>query len=77
WSSPVARQAHNLKVTGSNPVPAPKLPQAFFKVDTVRIGLFSCRDLPLIVVFWRQGGLRARIFLACGRFPSIFSVQRP
>jgi hypothetical protein len=26
WSSPVARQAHNLKVTGSNPVPAPKFP---------------------------------------------------
>ena len=26
WSSPVARQAHNLKVTGSNPVPAPSLP---------------------------------------------------
>src|SRR5581483_6890573 len=25
WSSPVARQAHNLKVTGSNPVPAPTL----------------------------------------------------
>lgn len=25
WSSPVARQAHNLKVTGSNPVPAPKV----------------------------------------------------
>ena len=25
WSSPVARQAHNLKVTGSNPVPAPIL----------------------------------------------------
>ena len=25
WSSPVARQAHNLKVTGSNPVPATKL----------------------------------------------------
>ena len=25
WSSPVARQAHNLKVTGSNPVPAPKI----------------------------------------------------
>src|SRR3546814_20656630 len=22
WSSPVARQAHNMKVTGSNPVPA-------------------------------------------------------
>jgi hypothetical protein len=25
WSSPVARQAHNLKVTGSNPVPATRL----------------------------------------------------
>ena len=23
WSSPVARQAHNLKVGGSNPPPAP------------------------------------------------------
>ena len=23
WSSPVARQAHNLKVRGSNPLPAP------------------------------------------------------
>ncbi len=29
WSSPVARQAHNLKVTGSNPVPAtnPEFPK--------------------------------------------------
>ena len=26
WSSPVARQAHNLKVTGSNPAPATKYP---------------------------------------------------
>ena len=25
WSSLVARQAHNLKVAGSNPAPAPKL----------------------------------------------------
>ncbi len=24
WSSPVARQAHNLKVVGSNPAPATK-----------------------------------------------------
>jgi hypothetical protein len=24
WSSPVARQAHNLKVRGSNPLPATK-----------------------------------------------------
>ena len=27
WSSPVARQAHNLKVIGSNPIPAPIGPQ--------------------------------------------------
>ena len=27
WSSPVARQAHNLKVAGSNPAPATKKPQ--------------------------------------------------
>jgi hypothetical protein len=26
WSSPVARQAHNLKVVGSNPTPATKKP---------------------------------------------------
>ena len=26
WSSPVARQAHNLKVVGSNPTPATKFP---------------------------------------------------
>ncbi len=25
WSSPVARQAHNLKVVGSNPTPATNL----------------------------------------------------
>ena len=30
WSSPVARQAHNLKVTGSNPVPATNLPAASY-----------------------------------------------
>ena len=27
WSSPVARQAHNLKVVGSNPTPATKFPR--------------------------------------------------
>jgi hypothetical protein len=27
WSSPVARQAHNLKVAGSNPAPATKFPK--------------------------------------------------
>ena len=29
WSSPVARQAHNLKVAGSNPAPATKKARKF------------------------------------------------
>ena len=29
WSSPVARQAHNLKVVGSNPTPATKFHYIF------------------------------------------------
>src|SRR5262249_6680552 len=32
WSSPVARQAHNLKVVGSNPTPATKNKPARSKV---------------------------------------------
>src|SRR5688500_5845204 len=49
WSSPVARQAHNLKVVGSNPTPATK-PR---KSPAVAVGLF---------VFRRAGrvGLRQR-----------------
>ena len=44
WSSPVARQAHNLKVAGSNPAPATneiqlkqgarRKPSAFFNAET-------------------------------------------
>ena len=30
WSSPVARQAHNLKVVGSNPTPATKMLFKFY-----------------------------------------------
>ena len=46
WSSPVARQAHNLKVTGSNPVPAPKdknglLREAIFRCPAPRQTLMS------------------------------------
>src|ERR1051325_3127946 len=36
WSSPVARQAHNLKVTGSNPVPATKYNHENKSLDTQR-----------------------------------------
>jgi hypothetical protein len=34
WSSPVARQAHNLKVAGSNPAPATK----FLKYSLLFLG---------------------------------------
>jgi hypothetical protein len=37
WSSPVARQAHNLKVTGSNPVPA----TTAMELDTPPLGAAS------------------------------------
>ena len=34
WSSPVARQAHNLKVVGSNPTPATNLSRPAYKNRT-------------------------------------------
>ena len=42
WSSPVARQAHNLKVTGSNPVPATTSPDTQKPRPARHRG--SCRD---------------------------------
>ena len=48
WSSPVARQAHNLKVVGSNPAPATKENQGFREIESLlfyfigRIGKVSC-----------------------------------
>ena len=33
WSSPVARQAHNLKVVGSNPAPATNKTKALRKIS--------------------------------------------
>ena len=36
WSSPVARQAHNLKVAGSNPAPATRCAKVALEKATVR-----------------------------------------
>ena len=36
WSSLVARQAHNLKVAGSNPAPATNHANTFLILDTLR-----------------------------------------
>src|SRR6202011_210918 len=42
WSSPVARQAHNLKVIGSNPIPATKL---VLLGQKLRRTFFICRGV--------------------------------
>ena len=44
WSSLVARQAHNLKVAGSNPAPAPNLPTFGKSFYISFIGAFSLAD---------------------------------
>jgi len=36
WSSPVARQAHNLKAAGSNPAPATKIPKKSIRMNTTK-----------------------------------------
>jgi hypothetical protein len=41
WSSPVARQAHNLKVVGSNPTPATNLPAQYTRFEAIYIGFFA------------------------------------
>ena len=59
WSSPVARQAHNLKVAGSNPAPAPKLDKhespapksgAFVRLEPTWVGA----DLNVVVAQLRD-----------------------
>jgi hypothetical protein len=46
WSSPVARQAHNLKVIGSNPIPATKadLLSALFEKAALRGGFLLFKN---------------------------------
>jgi hypothetical protein len=44
WSSPVARQAHNLKVRGSNPLPATKIKAR----DANALAGFFCPIRPMI-----------------------------
>ena len=46
WSSPVARQAHNLKVTGSNPVPATKYSRKNKDLQIAPRGDFCVVKLP-------------------------------
>ena len=51
WSSPVARQAHNLKVAGSNPAPATKnIKIQLFKapMTLLRLGGFCVMSLKFV-----------------------------
>ncbi|WP_207092531.1 hypothetical protein, partial [Rhizobium ruizarguesonis] len=41
WSSPVARQAHNLKAAGSNPAPATKSSDKTIRKKPASCGLFA------------------------------------
>jgi hypothetical protein len=63
WSSPVARQAHNLKVIGSNPIPATR--QQALESGFRFQGLFAAR-------IWRhEHGLRHK------SRRKLFSARRP
>src|SRR5271154_7508795 len=44
WSSPVARQAHNLKAAGSNPAPATKSSPLDQGVSPAPTGFFICAE---------------------------------
>ena len=48
WSSPVARQAHNLKVAGSNPAPATKLSPLNQELSFCLNGLFQLPEPALV-----------------------------
>ena len=59
WSSPVARQAHNLKVTGSNPVPATKIFRSSKALPTP-----CCQNTVStkpVEALWKQKGAKSRV----------------
>src|ERR1700722_8443170 len=69
WSSPVARQAHNLKVVGSNPTPATKQPNFNMLYAprnlTSRVLARAARSTARTLVHLDSSGLQAP--LACRR----------
>src|SRR4029079_1429104 len=64
WSSPVARQAHNLKVVGSNPTPATNV----FLVDPNQ-SRFSHRPAGGLRRIWRLPAVSA--YKGCGPAPTL------
>ena len=53
WSSPVARQAHNLKVVSSNLAPASKLSQCL-QALTVTISIIQSHTKISMEALWKQ-----------------------
>ena len=80
WSSPVARQAHNLKAAGSNPAPATNLPNTqTYKQSHLRVafgveaGGGACEKIHQIQPAWWFAG--RRVFgLQCVHKPRISMV---
>ena len=68
WSSPVARQAHNLKVVGSNPTPAPKGPPSLTGPTVLRATLSHNTPRPALTLgaFSRLGLCNSLRLVAIG-----------
>src|SRR6185312_4334030 len=73
WSSPVARQAHNLKVTGSNPVPATRK-----TAPNQRFGAFLILPIPPLPIRmdapWTHAGRKSCVIEAvsvCGPWAAL------
>src|SRR5262245_19728633 len=66
WSSPVARQAHNLKVVGSNPTPA-TISKSPVKSETWSIG--ARRDRLGVGPFWQPLKVPVMLLPGCSQLP--------
>ena len=66
WSSPVARQAHNLKVAGSNPAPATKLSNKISRLGKCLTGFFFKKGLAHT---WHTPARPLTKTRICGKFP--------
>ena len=80
WSSPVARQAHNLKVAGSNPAPATGIYLAAQpSADQGQELLFLVKGFLKLVVFGGPTDLRSQRLQACGNrsTQACLSEQQP
>ena len=72
WSSPVARQAHNLKVVGSNPTPATNInPRKYSSFRGYLIPSTECEHSTL-GIYWESRGIQSQRML-----PRMLSTQHP